>query len=69
MDELNWQARQQLEQELEQIGNELGMVDSQCVAWRDRTHAWYDAPDGSYHTFDLTPIGSDTVLPKELQQP
>ncbi len=59
-------ARRQVEQELEQVGTEAGMVDSRCISNWHATSCSYEDAEGNVHYFDLAPIGSDAVLPPEF---
>lgn len=56
------QAREDLEEQLIEVGEELGF-DSRAFATGTKTVAQYESPDGAWHSFDFAPVGSDAVLP------
>jgi hypothetical protein len=55
------QARQQIEEELEQIGVDAGMADSRATATSRETWAGYETEEGYVHYFTFAPTGEDTI--------
>ncbi len=49
-------ARRHIEKELEQIGEEMGMVDSRCIADCEETDVVYEDRQGNQHIFTFAPI-------------
>lgn len=64
-DDLDDQAREELEYALVGVGESLGF-DSRAFATSTSTTAQYEAPGAGYHIFHLSPVGSDTVEQEHL---